>query len=381
MASSRVAVSAVAAAVARWRAAVLHGGGLAPAAGVLPALHVARRVMALPPGLCRPATSAAAVAGHPLTPGGPRVGGAGLSSPPPPAAAAAPDAATPSTASPGWATPGDENDGGGTTHFGAEEVPLHDKARRVSGVFSSVAASYDTMNDAMSLGVHRLWKDAFVRMLSPVPGMAVVDLAGGTGDIAFRVVAALDAAGAWASATVGTATAAAVPPTPPVRVLDINSDMLAEGRRRAAAAGIPTTRATFAIGDAESLPLPDASVDALTISFGMRNVSRPAVALAEAVRVLRPGGRFLMMEFARVRQPVAAAAYDAYSEVLPVVGAVIAGDAPAYRYLVESIRRFPGQEVFGRMMREAGLQRVRVTDLTGGVVAVYSGWKGLARRR
>lgn len=380
MAVPRAAASAVAATVTRWRTAVPDGGGLASAAGILPALSAARRVMASPPHLSRSATSTAAVAGHPPPPGGLPVEAAPLSSSPPPAASAAAGRAAPSSASPGWASPGDKDDGSGTTHFGAEEVPLHDKARRVSGVFSSVAASYDTMNDAMSLGVHRLWKDAFVRMLSPMPGMAVVDLAGGTGDIAFRVVAALDAAGAWAPAVAGAA-AAAVPPTPPVRVLDINPDMLAEGRRRAAAAGIPTTRATFAIGDAESLPLPDASVDALTISFGMRNVSRPAVALAEAVRVLRPGGRFLMMEFARVRQPVAAAAYDAYSEVLPVVGAVIAGDAPAYRYLVESIRRFPGQEVFGRMMRKAGLQRVRVTDLTGGVVAVYSGWKGLARPR
>lgn len=167
----------------------------------------------------------------------------------------------------------------------------------------------------------------------------------------------------------------------PVRVLDVNPAMLAEGRRRAAAAGVPPARATFGIGDAEALPLPDASVDALTISFGMRNVSRPAVALAEAVRVLRPGGRFLMMEFGRVRSPPLAAAYDAYSAALPAVGAVVAGDAPAYRYLVESIRRFPGQEAFGGMMRAAGLQRVRVTDFTGGVVAVYSGWKGVARPR
>lgn len=379
MASLRTAVSASAAAASRWRAAV-HGGGVAPAALVAPALRAARRAVAPPPPLSRLAASAAAVAWHPPAPGGPSVQAAPRSSPPPPPphASAPPSGETvPGGAVPGGANPDDD---GGTTHFGAEEVPLHDKARRVSGVFSSVAASYDTMNDAMSLGVHRLWKDAFVRMLTPVPGMAVVDLAGGTGDIAFRVVAALDAAGASAPATAGAA-AAPTPPTPPVRVLDINPDMLAEGRRRAAAAAIPPTRATFAVGDAEALPLPDASVDALTISFGMRNVSRPAVALAEAVRVLRPGGRFLMMEFGRVRHPLAAAAYDAYSAVLPGVGAVVAGDAPAYRYLVESIRRFPGQEAFGGMMREAGLQRVRVTDLTGGVVAVYSGWKGVARPR
>ncbi|KAK1857769.1 hypothetical protein I4F81_000384 [Pyropia yezoensis] len=376
MASLRTTVSAAAAAAARCRAAV-HGGSDTPVGVAALAQRPARRpVMPLPP-LSRFAASVAAVVGHPSAPGGPSVRAAPLSSsspppppPPPPRASAGPSGAA------AGGQDGDSGGGsdGGTTHFGAEEVPLHDKARRVSGVFSSVAASYDTMNDAMSLGVHRLWKDAFVRMLSPVPGMAVVDLAGGTGDIAFRVVSALDAAGAWApSATAAT--------TPPVRVLDINPDMLAEGVRRAASAGIPPSRATFAIGNAEALPLPDASVDALTISFGMRNVSRPAVALAEAVRVLAPGGRFLMMEFGRVRHPVAAAAYDAYSAVLPAVGAVVAGDAPAYRYLVESIRRFPGQEAFCGMMREAGLQRVRVTDLTGGVVAVYSGWKGVARPR
>jgi len=238
------------------------------------------------------------------------------------------------------------------------------------------------MNDAMSLGVHRLWKDAFVRTLAPTPGMAVVDVAGGTGDIAFRILAALDAAGggdAGGGGGGGGDAGGAPPPTPPVRVLDVNPAMLAVGRRRAAAAAVPPSRLTFAVGDAEALPLPPASVDAVTISFGMRNVSRPPAALAEAVRVLRPGGRFLMLEFARVRHPALAAAYDAYSAVLPGVGALVAGDAPAYRYLVESIRRFPGQDAFGGMMRAAGLQRVRVTDLTGGVVAIYSGWKGVAR--
>jgi len=338
-------------------------GGLPPAS--LPAgLRAVTRGTPGAPHLYRHAASTAAQATRP-----PSFPGAAAGPPPAHPAAAPPTggAGASADARGAAATPP-------TTHFGSEEVPLADKARRVSGVFTSVATHYDTMNDAMSLGVHRWWKDAFVRTLAPVPGMAVVDVAGGTGDIAFRILAALDAAGGGGGGGAGGAA-----PTPPVRVLDVNPDMLAVGRRRAAAAAVPPSRLTFAVGDAEALPLPPASVDAVTISFGMRNVSRPATALAEAVRVLRPGGRFLMMEFATVRHPALAAAYDAYSGLLPAVGAVVAGDAPAYRYLVESIRRFPGQDAFGRMMRDAGLQRVRVTDLTGGVVAIYSGWKGVAR--
>ena len=243
-----------------------------------------------------------------------------------------------------------------TTHFGFETVPEAEKAGRVHGVFSSVASRYDLMNDAMSLGIHRLWKDAMLDWLAPRPGTRLLDVAGGTGDIAFRFLRRVHG--------VGHAT-----------VLDMTADMLAEGRRRAEA----TTFADWldwVVGDAMALPFADASFDAYTISFGIRNVTRIGDALAEAFRVLRPGGRLVVLEFSRVPEPSLRWVYDRYSfNVIPALGQVLAGDRDSYQYLVESIRRFPDQESFAGMIAEAGFGQVRYRNLSMGVAALHSGWK------
>jgi len=248
-------------------------------------------------------------------------------------------------------------DNAATTHFGFRDVPLRAKQAMVDDVFHSVANRYDLMNDLMSGGLHRAWKSALVTAVNPFKSrpFSLLDLAGGTGDVAFRVLAAG-----------GRATRATV--------VDINPDMLDVGRARAAARGL--TAATFVEGNAEALPFADRSFDAVTIAFGIRNVPRIAAALREAHRVLAIGGRFLCLEFSAVDVPGLDALYDFYSfNVIPALGRAVTGDAEAYRYLVESIRRFPPPESFAELMRAAGLARVSFRPLTGGIVALHSGWR------
>ncbi|MEO5338223.1 MAG: bifunctional demethylmenaquinone methyltransferase/2-methoxy-6-polyprenyl-1,4-benzoquinol methylase UbiE [Magnetospirillum sp. WYHS-4] len=240
------------------------------------------------------------------------------------------------------------------THFGFRNVPEDEKARMVRAVFDSVAPRYDLMNDLMSLGIHRLWKAAFVKDLKPRPSMRLLDVGGGTGDIAFRF---LELGGRE------------------VTVCDINKEMLAVGRDRAIDRGL-LKGLTWACGDAEGLPFPDSSFDAFTIAFCIRNVTRIPEALKEARRVLRPGGRFLCLEFSKVVLPVLDKLYDTYSfQVLPALGQLVADDREAYRYLAESIRRFPDQDEFSWMIGEAGLERVTYRNLTGGIAAIHSGWR------
>ena len=244
-----------------------------------------------------------------------------------------------------------------TTHFGFESVPLGEKQDRVNDVFHSVARRYDLMNDLMSAGLHRAWKNALVTALRPPRQRAfrLLDVAGGTGDIAFR---ALDAGGTLTHVT----------------VLDINRDMLAAGRERAGARY--DGRIDFVEGNAEALPLGDKSFDAYTIAFGIRNVPRIDAALAEAYRVLKRGGHFLCLEFSNVDVPGLDKLYETYSfNVIPALGGLVAGDSESYRYLVESIRRFPTRAAFARMIGEAGFQRVTHRAMTGGIVAIHSGWK------
>jgi len=245
------------------------------------------------------------------------------------------------------------------TDFGFRQVALDDKQALVDDVFHSVAGRYDLMNDLMSGGLHRAWKDALVTAVNPPKGgqpFALLDLAGGTGDIAFRVIAA---GGAGTRAT----------------VVDINPDMVAVGRERAAERGLDEA-VSFVEGNAEALPLADRSYDAVTIAFGIRNVPRIAAALTEAFRVLRIGGRFLCLEFSTVDVPGLDRLYDLYSfNVIPALGRVVTGDAEAYCYLVESIRRFPRPDAFAGMMRAAGLRRVSFQRMSGGIVALHSGWR------
>lgn len=239
-----------------------------------------------------------------------------------------------------------------TVSYGYQEVAPEEKTRRVGSVFERVASRYDLMNDVMSGGLHRLWKNAFVRRLRPRPGEHILDMAGGTGDIAFRM------ARAGARVTVG----------------DINPHMLAEGEKRAPAA--LADRLEWQTQNAETLSFAPAAFDAYTIAFGIRNVTDIPAALAEAHRVLKFGGRFFCLEFSRMEWPVAADIYDAYSmKMVPRLGRYIARDEEAYQYLVESIRRFPPMPAFARMIEEAGFSRVSFTPILGGVVAIHSGWK------
>jgi demethylmenaquinone methyltransferase/2-methoxy-6-polyprenyl-1,4-benzoquinol methylase len=245
-----------------------------------------------------------------------------------------------------------------TASFGFREVPEDDKEALVKGVFSSVAARYDLMNDLMSAGVHRIWKDALVEWLNPQPGWRCLDVAGGTGDIAFRIAGMARSRGGEAAVT----------------VCDINADMLGEGVRRAREQG--ETAVEWVCGNAESLPFPDAHFDAYTIAFGIRNVTHIDTALREACRVLKPGGRFLCLEFSKVQVPGLDALYDAYSfRLLPKIGGLVARDEDSYRYLAESIRRFPPQAKFAAMIAEAGLCQVKVRNLSGGIAAMHSAWR------
>jgi demethylmenaquinone methyltransferase/2-methoxy-6-polyprenyl-1,4-benzoquinol methylase len=256
---------------------------------------------------------------------------------------------------------GNDNQEGGdelTASFGYRDVSDTEKSRLVRGVFSSVAKRYDLMNDLMSGGVHRLWKDAMVEWLNPQPGQIVLDVAGGTGDIAFRIAELARCRGGSAK----------------VVVCDINPEMIAEGVRRALQVDEPDV--CWACGDAESLPVPDSSMDACTIAFGIRNVTDIESALAEIRRVLKPGGRFVCLEFSRVEAPGLDALYERYSfSVLPRLGEWVAQDGEAYRYLAESIRRFPAQAAFAQMIARAGFSRVKIRNLAGGIAAMHSAWR------
>ncbi len=245
--------------------------------------------------------------------------------------------------------------------FGFREVAPDEKPALVREIFSSVASRYDLMNDLMSGGVHRLWKDAFVDWLNPQPGMAVLDVAGGTGDIAFRIAARTQAKAKRSGE--GSR----------ITVCDINLAMLQQGVKRPQALD---DSIAWVCGDAEDLPIEDASQDAYTIAFGIRNTTHLDDALDEAYRVLRPGGRFLCLEFSRVAAPGLDAIYDLYSfAVLPRLGEIVAGDGAAYRYLAESIRRFPAQAPFAKLIAHAGFAQVKFRNLSGGIAAMHSGWK------
>jgi demethylmenaquinone methyltransferase/2-methoxy-6-polyprenyl-1,4-benzoquinol methylase len=250
--------------------------------------------------------------------------------------------------------------------FGFRTVPVDEKKTLVRGVFDSVAQRYDLMNDLMSGGVHRLWKAALMDWLNPRPGQHLLDVAGGTGDIAFRFLERTRPRNPAPGDT---------PPRARVTVCDINQSMVSVGRDRAIDRGL-LGGIDWLCGDAEALPIASGSVDCYTIAFGLRNVTRIDAALAEARRVLRPGGRFICLEFSKVTTPVLAKPYDLYSfEILPRLGRWVAGDAEAYRYLAESIRRFPPQEELAERMRAAGLGQVKYRNLTGGIAALHSGWR------
>ena len=246
-----------------------------------------------------------------------------------------------------------------TTHFGFQDVALEDKQDLVNGVFQSVAQRYDLMNDLMSGGLHRVWKNAMVTTLNPPRGdapFALLDVAGGTGDIAFR---AAEVSGHGFQAT----------------VCDINPNMLSVGRERAVKRRLDG-QVSFVEGNAETLPFPDRHFDAYTIAFGIRNVPRIDTALGEAFRVLKPGGRFLCLEFSTVDVPGLDRLYDLFSfKVLPPLGRAVTGDAASYQYLVESIRKFPKPNPFAEMVRAAGFSRVSWQSLSGGIVALHSGWR------
>lgn len=249
--------------------------------------------------------------------------------------------------------------GGKRTHFGYQSVSLEDKQGRVDGVFHSVARRYDLMNDLMSGGLHRAWKDALVTAVNPPKSgrdFHALDVAGGTGDVAVRIV---DAGGYGTRVT----------------VCDINADMLEVGRERATTRGLDGV-VEFDQGNAEALTYPDKSFDCVTIAFGIRNIPRIEQALSEAYRVLKIGGRFLCLEFSSVDVPGIDALYELYSfQVIPRVGEVVTGDRDAYQYLVESIRKFPKPKAYVRMLEAAGFRRVSFTPMTAGVVALHSGWR------
>ncbi|HXA21479.1 MAG TPA: class I SAM-dependent methyltransferase [Acetobacteraceae bacterium] len=241
-----------------------------------------------------------------------------------------------------------------TTDFGFRRVPRAEKSGLVRQVFDSVAPRYDLMNDLMSLGIHRAWKRVFVTLLDPRPRHVLLDLAAGTGDVGF----------AWLARAGG-----------PVLLTDINASMLSVAQDRAVAGGL-VGEVSLVVADAERLPLPDRGVDRVSIAFGLRNCTDRQAVLAEARRVLKPGGRFFCLEFSRVQVAVLQPLYDAWSfRALPVLGRCIAKDAASYRYLAESIREFPPPDALAGMMRSAGFARVAVRTLSGGIAAIHSGWR------
>ncbi|XP_027106805.2 2-methoxy-6-polyprenyl-1,4-benzoquinol methylase, mitochondrial-like [Coffea arabica] len=260
------------------------------------------------------------------------------------------------------------------TSFGYKEVREEEKSQMVGNVFTSVASNYDLMNDLMSGGLHRLWKDRLVSKLNPFPGMKHLDVAGGTGDVAFRILESINSV-----------KRRALQDSPEdnlleetqIFVCDINPNMLNVGKKRAQERGLAEDRALVWVeGDAEALNFEDNSMDGYTIAFGIRNVTHIEKALAEAYRVLKRGGRFLCLELSHVEVPIFKELYDLYSfSVIPAVGEQVAGDRESYQYLVESIRRFPPQEKFAAMIADAGFQKVEYENLVGGVVAIHSGLK------
>jgi demethylmenaquinone methyltransferase/2-methoxy-6-polyprenyl-1,4-benzoquinol methylase len=248
-----------------------------------------------------------------------------------------------------------------TASFGFREVSAEEKPSLVRGVFESVADRYDLMNDLMSGGIHRLWKSTMIDWLRPRAGQHFIDVAGGTGDIAFRILERLGAGGSAAASR--------------VVVCDLTPAMLAVGRDRAIDCGI-LSGIEWVNGDAENLPFADRSFDAYTVAFGFRNLTHLDQALTEARRVLRPGGRLLCLEFSHVAVPVLDRLYDLYSfQVLPLLGQIVARDRPAYQYLVESIRRFPRQEELAQRIAAAGFEQVTFRNLTGGIAALHSAWR------
>jgi demethylmenaquinone methyltransferase / 2-methoxy-6-polyprenyl-1,4-benzoquinol methylase len=242
-----------------------------------------------------------------------------------------------------------------TTHFGFQTVAEDQKAGMVHGVFTSVASKYDIMNDVMSVGIHRIWKEAMMDWLAPRPGQRLLDVAGGTGDVSFRFLERATGADAV--------------------VCDMTESMLVEGRKRADASKL-ADHLDWVVGDAMALPFESGSFDVYTISFGIRNVTRVPDALKEAFRVLRPGGRLMVLEFSHLPNPAMQKAYDLYSfNVIPQMGKMITGDRDSYQYLVESIRQFPDQETFAGMIRKAGFENVKYRNLSLGIAALHSGWK------
>ena len=242
-----------------------------------------------------------------------------------------------------------------TTHFGFETVAEDAKAGKVQSVFTSVASKYDVMNDAMSMGIHRIWKEAMMDWLAPRAGQKLLDVAGGTGDISFKF---LKRAGSGHST-----------------VLDITESMLVEGRKRAEADQMAQSL-DWVVGDAMALPFEDNTFDVYTISFGIRNVTRPQEALNEAYRVLKPGGRLMVLEFSQIPNDMMQKVYDLYSfNIIPQMGKMITGDRDSYQYLVESIRQFPDQETFLRMVKTAGFDNAKYRNMTMGIAALHSGWK------
>ena len=253
----------------------------------------------------------------------------------------------------------------GTIDFGYSQVPVGEKAERVRGVFDSVASSYDVMNDAMSFGVHRVWKDMTMARLNPQPGEVLLDVAGGTGDLSRRFLKRAEAVrlrrGGKASSAI---------------VCDINAEMLLAGQAKDVDGRGRPLCITRVCGDAQSLPIPDNSVDAVTIAFGIRNVTDRDMALRDMLRVLKRGGRFFCLEFSTPPSDALSKLYDMYSfAMIPRMGKLIANDAQSYQYLIESIRKFPRQQAFADMMTQAGFARVGWTDFTGGVAALHTGWK------
>ncbi|SDF49191.1 demethylmenaquinone methyltransferase / 2-methoxy-6-polyprenyl-1,4-benzoquinol methylase [Celeribacter baekdonensis] len=247
------------------------------------------------------------------------------------------------------------NTGEKTTHFGFKDVAEDQKAGMVHGVFTSVATKYDIMNDVMSMGIHRVWKDALMDWLAPRPGQRLLDVAGGTGDVSFRFLKRAPGARAV--------------------VLDMTESMLVAGRKRAEAEQMAESL-NWVTGDAMALPFEDNQFDVYTISFGIRNVTRIEDALSEAYRVLKPGGRLMVLEFSQLPNPAMQKAYDLYSfNVIPRMGQMIAGDRDSYQYLVESIRKFPDQDSFAQMIKTAGFHNVKYRNLSLGIAALHSGWK------
>jgi len=244
-----------------------------------------------------------------------------------------------------------------TTHFGYATVPVAEKAGLVQGLFSDVAGSYDLMNDFMSFGVHRLWKDALIDWIRPKAGQRFIDLAGGTGDIAFRLARHLK--GRQAA----------------LAVCDLTPAMLVEGAKRAEKKS-SLGPLTWVAGDATALPFADGSADVVTMAFGLRNVAEPPKAMAEIHRVLRPGGRFFCLEFSKVVLPLLNQAYDLFSfQVIPTLGQVVAGDRESYQYLVESIRQFADQDTLAEQLRAAGFAKATYRNLSGGIAAIHRGQK------